>query len=134
MRWRFGLKVRRLMPVIFVPTPPRYFFLPRVVTWLPNEVFLPLTSHSRPIGPAPSRLLGLAWLGLRNFDRSDFFFGHGVVRLAPLDVAALLDQVADLVGRDRELTLRADVQGDGDQRVVAPPHSLFGFGSSSLWY
>src|SRR4028118_771266 len=50
------------MPVIFVPTPPRYFFLPRVVTWLPNEVFLPLTSHSRPSGATPSRLLDLAWL------------------------------------------------------------------------
>jgi hypothetical protein len=29
---RFGLNFRRLMPVIFVPTPPKYFFLPRVVT------------------------------------------------------------------------------------------------------
>ena len=31
-RCKFGLNVRRLMPVIFVPTPPKYFFLPRVVT------------------------------------------------------------------------------------------------------
>src|SRR3990172_3077216 len=31
-RCRFGLNFRRVIPVIFVPTPPRYFFLPRVVT------------------------------------------------------------------------------------------------------
>jgi hypothetical protein len=29
---RFGRNLRRLIPVIFVPTPPKYFFLPRVVT------------------------------------------------------------------------------------------------------
>ena len=31
-RCRLGLNFRRVMPVILVPTPPRYFFLPRVVT------------------------------------------------------------------------------------------------------
>src|SRR5947207_1404924 len=56
MRWRLGLKVRRLTPVVFLPTPPRYLALPRVVMWLPNDVFLPLTSHWRPIGLAPGRL------------------------------------------------------------------------------
>jgi hypothetical protein len=30
-RCRFGLNCRRLMPVIFVPTPPKYFARPRVV-------------------------------------------------------------------------------------------------------
>ena len=28
----FGLNFRFVMPVIFVPTPPRYFALPRIVT------------------------------------------------------------------------------------------------------
>src|SRR4051794_10817076 len=51
MRCRFGLNVRREMPVHLVPTPPRYFALPRVVMWLPNDVVLPLTSHRRPMGP-----------------------------------------------------------------------------------
>src|ERR1700761_5072572 len=49
IRWRFGWNVRRLTPVVFLPTPPRYLALPRSVFWLPNEVFLPLTGHSRPI-------------------------------------------------------------------------------------
>src|SRR5262245_47128765 len=44
-RCRFGLNVRRVMPVILVPTPPRYFFLPRMVTWLPIWGPLPQTSH-----------------------------------------------------------------------------------------
>ena len=29
--WRFGRNIRRLMPVHLVPTPPRYFALPRDV-------------------------------------------------------------------------------------------------------
>src|SRR5262245_19303795 len=53
IRWRFGLNVRRLKPVVFLPTPPRYLALPRSVLWLPNDVFLPLTGHSRPIAPTP---------------------------------------------------------------------------------
>src|SRR3954462_14617318 len=48
-RCRFGLNVRRVMPVTFVPTPPKYFFLPRVVTWLPSCRPLPQTSHCRAI-------------------------------------------------------------------------------------
>jgi hypothetical protein len=59
--------------------------------------------------------------------------------LAPLDVAALLDQVADLVRGDGQLALRADVQGGGDQEVVAPTLSFrrlrlssFGYGHESL--
>ncbi len=36
---------RRLMPVILVPTPPRYFAFPRWVTWLPMTGFFPHTSH-----------------------------------------------------------------------------------------
>ena len=40
-RCRFGLNCRRVMPVIFVPTPPRYLALPRVVTWLPSSGPLP---------------------------------------------------------------------------------------------
>src|SRR4051794_28612296 len=113
MRWRFGLKTRRVMPVHLVPTPPRYFALPRWVTLLPNDVFLPLTSHWRPIGPTPWKLhvSGGGPAVDRSFEQSDFFFGHRIVRLAPLDVAAFLDEVADLVGRDGQFALRADVQG-----------------------
>src|SRR4051794_4119420 len=44
------------MPVVFLPTPPRYFALPRSVLWLPNDVFFPLTGHSRPIVAAPHDL------------------------------------------------------------------------------
>jgi hypothetical protein len=46
-RCRFGLNFRRVIPVIFVPTPPKYFALPRVSTLLPIwELFLQ-TLHSR---------------------------------------------------------------------------------------
>jgi hypothetical protein len=38
----FGLNLRAVTPVTFVPTPPRYFALPRCVTWLPKLVFLPV--------------------------------------------------------------------------------------------
>ena len=31
-RCKFGLNLRRVMPVTLVPTPPKYFCLPRVVT------------------------------------------------------------------------------------------------------
>jgi len=31
-RWRFGRNFRRVMPVIFVPTPPRYLGFPRLAT------------------------------------------------------------------------------------------------------
>ena len=55
---------------------------------------------------------------------SDFFLGRRIVGLGALDVAALLDQVADLVRRDRELALRAGVQGGGDQEVVRSPIPL----------
>ena len=57
---------------------------------------------------------------------SDLFLvlGRRVVRLAPLDVAALLDKVADLVGRDGQLALRADVQSGRVQEVVTSPLPL----------
>jgi len=44
--------------------------------------------------------------------------------LAALNVAAFLNQVADLVRGNCLFALRADIQGRGDQRVVAPPMSL----------
>src|SRR3954467_13222257 len=105
------------MPVTFVPTPPRYLALPRVLIWLPNDVFLPLTSHWRPIGPAPLQdILRTNRIKSNRRTRhdgssSDLLFGHRIVRLAALHVAALLDQVADLVRRDRQLALGADIQG-----------------------
>src|SRR5687768_7399834 len=45
--WRLGLNLRGDMPVILVPTPPRYFALPRMVFWRPMVVFLPVKWHSR---------------------------------------------------------------------------------------
>ena len=71
---------------------------------------------------------------LREKSCSDFFLGRRIVRLAALDVAALLDEVADLVGRDGELALRANVQSGRDQEVVAPPLVLRRYGFTSLWY
>ena len=53
-----------------------------------------------------------------------FVFGRRVVGLGTLDVAALLDQVAHLVWWDRQLALRAGVQGGGDQEVVGSPIPL----------
>src|SRR4051795_12005247 len=44
-RCRFGLNSRRVMPVIFVPTPPRYFALPRCSTWFPMLGFFSQYSH-----------------------------------------------------------------------------------------
>src|SRR5580658_5004159 len=40
--WMFGRNLRAVIPVILVPTPPRYFALPRWVIWLPKVVFLPV--------------------------------------------------------------------------------------------
>src|SRR6185295_13051186 len=37
------------MPVILVPTPPRYLALPRWVFWFPKLVFLPVKKHTRGI-------------------------------------------------------------------------------------
>ncbi len=50
-RCRFGLNFRRVIPVIFVPTPPRYFCLPRMVTEFPIENPFPQTSQQRAITP-----------------------------------------------------------------------------------
>src|SRR3954468_1697706 len=45
----FGLNLREEMPVILVPTPPRYFALPRWVFWCPKAVFLPVKKQTRGI-------------------------------------------------------------------------------------
>src|SRR6478672_454381 len=45
--WMFGRNLRAVMPVIFVPTPPRYLALPRWVIWLPKLVFLPVMAQTR---------------------------------------------------------------------------------------
>ncbi len=44
-RCKFGLKVLFVIPVIFVPTPPKYLALPRVSTLLPTNGRLPQTSQ-----------------------------------------------------------------------------------------
>src|SRR5688572_16973346 len=46
---RLGMNLRRVMPVILVPTPPKYLALPRVSTWLPIWGRLPHTSQTRAI-------------------------------------------------------------------------------------
>ena len=56
------------------------------------------------------------------------------MHLAPLNVAALFDQVADLVRRDRELALGTDIQSGRDQEVVAPSVSLRRLGFASFRY
>lgn len=43
---RFGVNRRLVIPVILVPTPPRYLALPRVSTWLPTEADFPQTSQA----------------------------------------------------------------------------------------
>ena len=48
-RCKFGLNCRRAMPVTLVPTPPKYFALPRVVTRFPMLADLPQTPHARAI-------------------------------------------------------------------------------------
>src|SRR4051794_18190576 len=55
-RWMFGRNLRAVMPVTFVPTPPRYLALPRCVIWLPKVVFLPVKWHTRGIA-GPRRCL-----------------------------------------------------------------------------
>ena len=52
-RCKLGLNVRFEMPVILVPTPPRYFALPRIVTLLPTTGVLPQISHFLDIALAP---------------------------------------------------------------------------------
>src|SRR3954467_10626810 len=47
--WILGLNLREEMPVILVPTPPRYLALPRWVFWCPKLVFLPVKKHTRGI-------------------------------------------------------------------------------------
>src|SRR3954464_13684252 len=37
--WIFGLNFRAVIPVVLVPTPPRYLALPRWVFWFPKVVF-----------------------------------------------------------------------------------------------
>ncbi len=54
--------------------------------------------------------------------------------LAALDVAAFLNEVADLVRRHGQLALRADVQGGRDQEIVASSIPFGGYGFTSLWY
>src|SRR5690606_21458654 len=55
-RCRFGLNLRRAIPVTLVPTPPRYFALPRVSTVFPICEDLPHTSHTLAISySVPSR-------------------------------------------------------------------------------
>lgn len=43
---RLGVKRRFVIPVILVPTPPKYFAFPRVSTWLPTEADFPQTSQA----------------------------------------------------------------------------------------
>jgi hypothetical protein len=44
------------------------------------------------------------------------------MRLAALHIAAFLHQLANFVGWNSELALRANVQSRSDQKIVTPPH------------
>lgn len=50
---RLGRKLRRVLPVILVPTPPKYLALPRVSIWLPIWDRLPQTSQTRDMSEIP---------------------------------------------------------------------------------
>lgn len=60
--------------------------------------------------------------------------GFRIMRLRPLNIAALLYQMADLVRGDRQFALGANVDGGHRQRVVASPRPFTRFGFTSLWY
>ena len=47
-------------------------------------------------------------------------FGERVMRLAALHVTAFFHQFTDLVRRNGELALRANIQGRSDQKIVTP--------------
>src|SRR3954462_14211264 len=49
----FGLNLRAVIPVTFVPTPPRYLALPRWVIWFPKVVFLPVKWQTRGMSQRP---------------------------------------------------------------------------------
>ena len=53
---RLGTNLRRVIPVFFVPTPPRYFALPRVSTRLPIWTDLLQASHCRAMAYSPLTL------------------------------------------------------------------------------
>ena len=73
-RCKFGLNCRLVMPVTLVPTPPRYFALPRIVTVLPTAGPLPQTSHERAIAALPKPpVANAAETGNRQYiGRADF--------------------------------------------------------------
>ena len=71
---RFGLNVRLLMLVIFLPTPPRYFAFPRRVIERPNRVFLPVNGHARDIVNTPVSIPSGTYLSLS----SSFFLAAAV--------------------------------------------------------
>lgn len=61
-------------------------------------------------------------------------YGFGVMRLRPLNVAALFHQMANLVWWNGQFALRANIDCWQGQRVVATPHTFTRFGFPSLWY
>jgi hypothetical protein len=51
--WMFGLNLLLVMPVIFLPTPPRYLALPRLTMLLPKLVFFPVKKQTLDISLTP---------------------------------------------------------------------------------
>src|SRR5262245_40247610 len=51
--WTFGLNVRLVLPVVFLPTPPFDFARPRSVYWRPARVRLPLRAQTRDMDGPP---------------------------------------------------------------------------------
>src|SRR4051794_12009649 len=73
--WMLGRNLRDVIPVTFVPTPPRYLALPRWVIWLPKVVFLPVKAQTR----------GIQDLVFRSFQSK---LGRGIVVDGPGDCKA----------------------------------------------
>jgi hypothetical protein len=53
-----------------------------------------------------------------------FFLGERIVGLTPLNVAAFLHELTNLVRRHGQLALRTYIQCGSNQKVVAPAHPL----------
>jgi hypothetical protein len=84
--WMFGLNLRLVTPVMFLPTPPRYLALPRLAIELPADVFLPVKWHTLDVlqisvlngrfGPGIHSLISCAhFIRLLELDKYIDFFG-----------------------------------------------------------
>lgn len=92
---RLGLNLRREIPVIFVPTPPRYLALPRISTMLPIWLPLPQTSHTLAIAQVPLSLdrLQLGVL-IRKWQNSQYISSRPVRNRSASPIAGRIELAA----------------------------------------